>query len=201
MVVADDGCPSGQPVVPRGPSADPPDGGRDTVILVRSRPVLEAAVYPHQAVAKAPTPWQQEFAPAFAWLAEHDPAYFTQLTWAQVRQQETVLAMLHGWLAERDAHAPADVAQIRESLVVITLAQEHHAGRIDRDQLIGTMVDLVRPPWADRPLALAFAEVDRALGDEVGQISDVYELAGWLSQVFDRDTGLVCAQWTIAATG
>ncbi|WP_422755563.1 transposase [Micromonospora sp. WMMD708] len=152
-------------------------------------------MHPHQDVQ--PAPWQHTFAPTFAWLAEHEPAYFQRLTWAETQQNGTCLAMFHAWADEQAAHTGVD--QLRRSLATITLLQQHAGGQLDRDHLVVALVDTVRPPWVDHPLAVAFGEVDPALVAEFAQIDDMYALVARLAQVFEVDTGFTFALWSVAA--
>ncbi|OWV06785.1 hypothetical protein B5D80_15355 [Micromonospora wenchangensis] len=152
-------------------------------------------MHPHQDVQ--PAPWQHTFATTFAWLAEHEPAYFQRLTWAETQQNGTCLAMFHAWADEQAAHTGVD--QLRRSLATITLLQQHASGQLDRDHLVVALVDTVRPPWVDHPLAVAFREVDPTLVAEFAQIDDMYALVARLAQVFEVDTGFTFALWSVAA--
>ncbi|WFE93053.1 transposase [Micromonospora sp. WMMD987] len=150
---------------------------------------------PHQDVQ--PAPWQHTFATTFAWIAEHEPAYFQHLTWAETQQNHTCLAMFHAWADEQAAHTGVD--QLRRSLATITLLQQHAGGQLDRDHLVVMLVDTVRPPWVDHPLAVAFGEVDPTLVAEFAQIDDMFALVARLAQVFAVDTGFTFALWSVAA--
>ncbi|MGX4652789.1 transposase [Micromonospora sp. SCSIO 07396] len=152
-------------------------------------------MYPHQDVQ--PAPWQHTFATTFAWLAEHEPAYFQRLTWAETQQNPTCLAMFHAWADEQAAHTGVD--QLRRSLATSTLLQQHASGQLDRDHLVVALVETVRPPWADHPLATAFGEVDPTLVAEFAQLDDMYALVARLTQVFEADTGFTFALWSVAA--
>ncbi|MEV4768009.1 transposase [Micromonospora humida] len=152
-------------------------------------------MHPHQDVQ--PAPWQHTFATTFAWIAGHEPAFFQRLTWAETQQNPVCLAMFHAWADEQAAHTGVD--QLRRSLATITLLQQHASGQLDRDQLVVALVDTVRPPWVDHPLAVAFGEVDPTLVAEFAQIDDMYALVARLAQVFEVDTGATFAFWSVAA--
>ncbi|KWV31885.1 transposase [Micromonospora rifamycinica] len=152
-------------------------------------------MYPHQDVQ--PAPWQHTFATTFAWIAEHQPAFFQSLAWVETQQNPTCLAMFHAWADEQAAHTGVD--QLRRSLATITLLQQHAGGQLDRDHLVVALVDTVRPPWVDHPLAMAFGEVDPTLVAEFAQLDDMFALVTRLTQVFEVDTGYTFAQWSVAA--
>lgn len=156
-------------------------------------------MYPFQDAPEvpAPAPWQQQFASTFAWLAEHDPGYFTRLTWAEAGQQETVPTMLHAWLEEQAALGVAGCDQLRGNLMVVTLLNQHDAGQIDRDHLVVGLVGAVPPPWAEQTVARAFASFDQALGEEVARIHDPTALLTRLTEVFADEFALTL--WSLNA--
>jgi hypothetical protein len=158
-------------------------------------------VYPHQAEATFPVPdsWRQEFEPVFAWAATHDPDYFTRLTWPDIHQHQAVSGLLRSWVEQHLALGTADIHRLSEALTTIALVEQRHAGQLGQDEFVAALVDAVRPPWGDRPVTLALAEVDPALVDEFRYLDDPYRLATRLTEVLEQDYGFGWEFWFRAA--